>query len=263
MMSDPLKLLYFSGIFEVDKLIEDKYQGEDVYVSVQTDENHLFLDIGDFQKKLFRYDISEVKLLYEDGLLSFVYHSSECIFSYEHKISFQLLSFINDFNSETGWPEFLKQRYQQMLDRDLFLTIDKEKESVPEHDHIHYYDDIDELQYRFIADSMAAPAISEAPLLYIKYDVEGEKEEGLLITYKKIYSPENSIAIDEVKTINLKEEFGSLNCYINDDLFSLIYLDVNRQLVEPFYYSGFSIEDVHFPTEHILNFIIKILNFLR
>jgi len=53
---------------------------------------------------------------------------------------------------------------------------------------------------------MAEPAISEAPLLYIKYDAVGEKELGLLVTCKKIYSPENSMAMDEIQTINLKIE---------------------------------------------------------
>lgn len=257
------RLLYFTGIEILDKLVEQKFQGEDLYVYFSIEKEKIILSLDDFYLEILKEDISDVQLFYEEGQLSFNYKSNECIFSYEHKISFEFLSLLYYLNTQKNIPNFLILRYHQMLNRDVFEIVDKERREIPVHDLVHLYNDIDETQYAFIAESFAKGAISEAPLIYIKYRDSGVNELGLLITYKKIYSPEGSIEIKDVESIYFEEHSEGINCHINGVFFSRLNFSLNYKVKIPFPYISVPLKLNEFPTFQILDLITKICNCLK
>jgi hypothetical protein len=257
-----VQLLYISGNETIDKLIEEKYQGEDVFVSFSTKGGKLNLTIKEVIIPLDILKISEIQFLYDDGLIDFKYNSDEYLFSFEYKVSTELLSFFFDLNVSLNIPEFLHTRYQQMQDKELFAMVKKQRESMAENAYVHYYDDIDELEYSGITESFAPQALGDAPILYVKYMNSGTKENGLLITYNKIYSPENYISINEIYSINFKKEFNVVDkmyLFINEQLFSTMELIIWDRSVTSFtrqYTEDHSIDEV-------FNLIVKICEYLK
>jgi len=262
-ISPKLSLLYLSGNDKIDQLIEKKFQGEDVYVSISANDEYLYLSIAeDLKVPVELKNISLVQLLYNDGLLAIIHNSDEYLFSYNDSISLDLLSFLYKLNVPKEIPEFLEQRYLQMQDTKLFQLIDSLRERIIQHDFIHYYNEIDEFEYSGIIESFAAKAIGEVPLVYIKYIDSYEKENGLLLTYNGIYSPENYISIRNVKSIEIKTEllrFDKMFCYINDELFTTLKVIVrDRDIVSlPFQYAE------KFPTDEIFILIEKVCQYLQ
>lgn len=255
-------LLYLNGNDDIDKLIEKKYQGDDVYVSFSEDPENLILSISDFIIFLAKNDISEINIRYYDGLISLIYRNNELLFSFNNIISVELLTFIFNLNINKVIPEFLVSRYKQMCNKELIDRIVKSRENIPENDNIHYYGDIDESSYCSIIESFAPDAIGEIPILYIKYIDNDTKENGLLLTNNKLYSKDNSIAIKEIHSIKYNDEFDMINkifLYINDELFSTMNLIIwDTQIISlPFDYKK------EFPFEEILIFVQVICNYLN
>ncbi len=252
-----VKLLYIMGIKQIDKLIETKYQGEDVFVFFSIERDKIALVIDDFKMTIYKSDISAFQLFYEDGQLSFEINSSECIFSYEHKFPFELLCLLNYLNSNNEIPEFLISRYQQMLNKDLFLLIDEAKSVIPEHAYVHFYNNIDETQYACIIESFATDAICDVPLLYVKYQNSSEEESGLLITYNKIYSYDNTIKIKDVNSMHMGQADG-LNYYINGVLFSELRVIMKETIYIPIPHFSLPVHLNEFPINQLLNLISRI-----
>ncbi|HBS85118.1 MAG: hypothetical protein A2W91_01395 [Bacteroidetes bacterium GWF2_38_335] len=225
-METKFKFLYIAGVESLDKLIEKKYQGEDVYVEIIFYPDQLSFSFNEYNETIPISSISKIQLLAEDGFIVITFQNNDCIFNYDFFITFELLDLIYKTGHDKFLPDALKLRYIQMQDRELFRMISKERESMPDYEYFHYFDGIDELQYKFISESFAFQALIEAPLLYIKYLDSGDRELGMLITCKSIYCPENSIEISEIQNFRIVGTSSSITCYINDCTFTDIYLPV-------------------------------------
>jgi hypothetical protein len=236
-------LLYISGNHDIDNLIEEQFPGEDVFVSFERDDSKLILSIDDYQICLEFKNISQIKMEYESGLYLFYYKTEECVFSFDRRISYELLSFFFQLNVKVEIPEFIHSRYRQMQDTALLNLINKERDFIATNDYFHYYEDIDEYGYSAIVESFARQALNELPLFYIKYFNAGEKENGFLVTYNSIYSPENFISISEIKSVSYKIDngiFDSVQCLINNKLFATFPIVLDASPV-PGAYRGYSL----------------------
>ena len=257
-----LELLYVYGNETIDNIVEKEYPGEDVFVSFYSDGEKLNLIINEQCVTLEIKNISKIQLLYDDGQIAVNYCSDEYLFSYGHRISLELLSLLFDLNVTLDIPEFLFSRFQQMKDKELFSIVEKHRQEIPFNDYVHFYNEIDEMEYCGIIESFTSQALSEAPILYIKYLNSDTKENGLLVTAKKIYSLENSININEIHSIRFEEQFNvvdTIHCFVNEKLFTSMKLIVwDRSIAN---ISGLYKRE--FYTEDIFKLIIEVCDYLK
>jgi len=255
-------LLYISGNCDIDNLVEEQFPGEDVFVSLYRDNTNLMLSIDDYKIHFEIRNISQIKMEYESGLYVFYYKTEEYVFSFESRISYELLSFFIELNVKVEIPEFIQSRYSQMQDVALLNLIDKERDFIASNDYFHYYDEIDEYGYSAIVESFARRALNELPLFYIKYIDAGEKENGFLVTYNSIYSPENYISISEIRSVSFKIDisiFDTVQCFINNNLFTTFPIVIDAGPV-PGTYVGHSLMIL---VEGIESLVNKICNYRK
>lgn len=262
--NNKVSLLYFYGYAPLDKLMEEKYQGEDMYIQIFSSENKLIFEIDNFSYEVDIKTIKFIDLQYIDSLISFKIGDDECLFSFDEVISKELLELLFSLNVEKNIPKYLKNRYEQYLENDgLFDLVLKLKEELPPNDFLHFYPFIDEMALTGIVESFAPEAITEVPLMYIKYLDNEDKELGLLITSKKMYSPEKSILLKNINTIAYEEHFNitdSIDLYVNSEFFSdmkLIIWDRSIVSLSSAYLRVFKPEDFFNLIKEISNFVIN------
>jgi hypothetical protein len=263
--NDPIEvnLLYFSGSIEIDNLVEAKYQGEDVYVTLFFNESVINLIIDDFSLQIETNSVVELQFIYDEGFIVFLVNGSEITFSYNFILSRELLHLLIYLNVPKKLPHFIVERYKQMLDKPLFNLIDEYRESMEPNSYIHFYNEIDELEYSAIIEAFASNAINDVPLLYLKYVDSDVLEEGMLVTYNGIYTPQKFIALSHVNSVRFDVGFGfvdDVNCYINGHFFSTLRLIVWDKSISNFPYPGYS--EV-FPLEKVRDLINDIFSYLN
>ncbi len=122
---------------------------------------------------------------------------------------------------------------------------------------MHFYPYIDEIVLTGIVESFAPQAITEVPLVYIKYVDSDDKELGLLVTSNKMYAPENSILLKDINSIAYEEHFGitdTIQLLVNQQFFSNINMIIWDKSMSSF--SGLYKRE--FKTDEILNMIVAI-----
>jgi hypothetical protein len=221
-----LSLLYLTGSEAIDKMIEERYAGEEARFIFTTEGEDLVLSIEEHSFCMIKKDISVIKLSYNDSQIIISYQSEDYCFSYEDRITPELLSFFYNLDVKLDFPEFLYSRYIEMQDKALYKLIDSYQQTLPENEFLLFYDQMDETTYSDIVESFATDALGEAPLLYIQYFDNATKPSGLLVTSKNIYTPGKSHSLRGVNSIGFSEHIGitddSIHFYINEKLFCIM-----------------------------------------
>lgn len=257
-----VSLLYYFGYSPLDKLMEEKFQGEDMYVNVFYAEDKLWFEIEDYSYEVNLESIKLIDLQYLDSIMLFNINDEECQFSFEDKITKELLDLLFALNVDKKIPKFLNDRHEQFIENEgLFELVIKLQEELPSNDFVHFYPNIDEMALKGIVESFAPEAITEIPLVYIKYVDNEDRELGLLITTKKMYAPEKSIALKDINSMAYDERFNitdTIDLYVNSEYFTNMKLIIwDRSLV-----SFSSVYRRVFKTDEIFNVIKEISDFV-
>lgn len=257
-----VSLLYYFGYSPLDKLMEEKFQGEDLYVNVFYADDKLWFEIEDYSYEVNVESIKLIDLQYLDSIILFNINDEECQFSFEDKITKELLNLLFALNVDKKIPKFLKDRHEQFIENEgLFELVIKLQEELPSNDFVHFYPNIDEMALKGIVESFAPEAITEIPLVYIKYVDNEDRELGLLVTTKKMYAPEKSIALKDINSMAYDERFNitdTVDLYVNSEYFTNMKLIIwDRSLV-----SFSSVYRRVFKTDEIFNVIKEISDFV-
>jgi hypothetical protein len=275
-------LLYISGSVAIDALVEAHYQGEDVYVKLTQKPDGHELSIDDFSiyfvnqpinlpvrqagqsaNLTVSQSIKSFQLLYDEGLIVINSEVDSIILSFNFIINLELVSFLYHLNAPKEIPQFVIDRFSQLSNSSLFRLIDEHRLAMEPNDYIHFYNDIDELAYAGITDSFAQQAKSEVPLLYIKYIDTDTLEQGLLVTYNGIYTPDNYVPLSKVQSIRFNEGLGfndTVDCYINGNYFSTLKLIIWDRSYSNFPFHNYS---KVFPLDAVLRLISDISYFIN
>lgn len=222
-----LNLLYISGSKAINKLIEEKYPGEDVFVNLSFNNDALLLQIEDAPFSFNIKDISLIDVVYEDSSLVITTTTEDIFLSYENEISLEFLHFLSQINVNKKMPEFIQKRFPDKKEIEIINLVEKHFQENIYNEYVHFHPNIDENAFLGIVAEFAHEAIAELPLIYVKYIDSGDQEFGLLVTNKRVYSPENTILLKDIKSIAYDEQFGIVDTillYFNEELFTNMQL---------------------------------------
>lgn len=224
-------LVYLEGSKDIDKIIENHYAGEEFFIQCTFNNDYLSLNFGKHVIELKLCEIMDFKFDYDYGQIVISYFSDLITFSFEDKINFHFLSFLNIFNKVSNLPEFLKSRFLCYSDEEILILFNQLRQVIRFNEAMFFADELSESQYYSICNSFAKPALCEIPLVYIPYRNTGEDELGLLITSEQIYCPTGQIDLKDIFSVSYHEKNNLVNTRANlilsKDLLDYVVLNFN------------------------------------